>query len=250
MKKLLTVIFGLLGAFVVAALVVGANYTATKELPTDPRYVDHRSNREIAWTNTDLVGLIAAFNATDTSLSEIETASSEIETAYELLFIPVPLTGLREVDATGDVGNNAANGGVLASDTTPILEAINGGTDNAQRLHWAASNVDPVMYQVALPPDFDTTSNLVIHYRGALDVTTDSFNFQADVWFNESDTKIDATTDLDLTLVYTEFTATVTAANIPTGAQTMTFTLTPETHANSVGYLSALWIEAARAVTH
>ncbi len=45
-------------------------------------------------------------------------------------FITIPLPGLRET-ANLDVGNLAAHGGILASDSTPILEAINAATDGA-----------------------------------------------------------------------------------------------------------------------
>ncbi len=45
-----------------------ANYTKTKELPSDPRYVDGGDQqREVARTNADLKGLIAAYNTHDTA---------------------------------------------------------------------------------------------------------------------------------------------------------------------------------------
>ena len=231
MKKLLTVIFGLLGAFVVAALVVGANYTATKELPTDPRYVDHRSNREIAKTNTDLVGLIAAFNATGTS--------------QQYGYIPLPLTGWREVaDASGDVGNNAASGGVLASDTTPIMSShtTGSGTYISQKIHWAASNSDPIIMQIPLPGDFDESVGVVFQARIGNDGITDDIEPVIAIQFNEYATIADETSDgLDATsdTTYGAYNVTFAASDATTDSESLTIMITPNAHTTNALYMSS-----------
>jgi len=78
-------------------------------------------------------------------------------------FIPVSLASVREI-TTGAFINAAGNGGVLATDTTPILNTINGDTDGAWRLAWAASNSDAIGFQVPLPPDIDGAIHTLDRY--------------------------------------------------------------------------------------
>jgi hypothetical protein len=66
--------------------------------------------------------------------------------------VPLPLTGWREVSTAGAVGDTTANGGLLSSNTTPILGAA--ATSEAMIINWAAGNSDIIQCSVALPPDF------------------------------------------------------------------------------------------------
>jgi len=178
------------------------------------------------------------------------TATATVEAALQELyqnavtvqgFIPLSLNGLREV-GTGAVGNIAANGGLLASDTTPVLAPINGATDSCQNVVWAAANVDPVMFQTALPPDL-AAADIVLHVRIKSAGTTNAVGFGVDSWFDEGDTKVVDTTTTNQTATWAEKIATIAAADIPAGAQTMTVVLTPVTHGTDIMYLSALWLE-------
>lgn len=184
-----------------------------------------------------------------TSTATVEAALAEIY--QDLLsvqhFIPVSLMQLREASAM-DVGAEAASGGVLCSDTTPILEAINGGTDGCQRLNWVAGNTDSVIFQVPLPPDFTPGADLVLHVRAAMSDTNNTPAFETDVWFNEGDTKVEDVTGDVTGTSYAEYTATIAHADIPAGAQTVTVGLTPEAHANDALYLTAVWLEYKRTI--
>jgi hypothetical protein len=182
------------------------------------------------------------------------SAQTEVEAALQELyqnaisiqgFIPVPLTALREV-ATMAVGNAAANGGVLASDTTPILQPINGATDGCQEIVWAASNNDVVAFSIPLPPDLDDTADLVLHTRIVSGGTTDAVGFSVDSWFNEGCTKITDTSQTNQTATWAEKTTTIAAADVPAGAQTMTIGLTPVAHTTNTLALSAVWLEYKR----
>jgi hypothetical protein len=179
-----------------------------------------------------------------TDQSEVEAALQEI---YQSLisvqgFVPLSLMQFREV-GTMAVGNIVANGGVLASDTTPILQPINGATDGCQRISWAAENVDPIATTIALPPDLDDTADLVLHTRIASEGTTDPVGFTVDTWFNEGDTKVTDTSQTNQTATYAEKITTIAAADVPAGAQTMTISLTPVAQANDDMYLTAAWLE-------
>lgn len=181
-----------------------------------------------------------------TSESTVEAALAEIYAHIDTAqaFIPVSLTELREV-SSGDVANTAGNGGVLASDTTPILEAINGVTDGCQRLNWATSDSDAVMLQKPLPPDLNTSADIVLHFRASSDGTNNpELNIAS--WFNEGDTKVEDATAAISVATYTEYTATIAAADVPAGAQILTSIITPATHAQDALYLTGVWIEYTR----
>ena len=164
-------------------------------------------------------------------------------------FIPVPLNVLREASGM-DVGAIAVNGGILASDTTPILEAINGDTDGCQRLNWAASNGDDVIFSIPLPPDFDPTADLVLHSRIASASTTDAVGFTVVTYFNEGDTAVSDTSGTNQTATYGEVVTTIAAADIPAGAQNITVQLTPVAHTTDKMYLTAVWFEYTKTNLH
>lgn len=179
-----------------------------------------------------------------TAQTTVEAAIQEIYQSIVSVqgFIPISLTSLREV-ATMAVGNSAANGGVLASDTTPILQPINGATDGCQELVWAASNNDVVMFQVPLPPDLDDTADLILHTRIRSSGTTDAVGFTVTSYFNEGDTAVSDTSETNQTNTWAEKITTIAAADVPSGAQTLTVSLTPAAHTTDTMQMSALWLE-------
>jgi hypothetical protein len=184
-----------------------------------------------------------------TAATTVEAALAEI---YQHLksaqgFIPVPLTSLREV-TTNDIPNAAGNGGVLATDSTPTLEYTNGDTDSCLRVLWAASNADPVCFQVPLPPDLNDAADVVIHFRAAMAGATDTPVLSADCFFNEGDTKVEDDSAAVTGTTFAEYTITVAAADVPAGAQTLSCELTPGAHTTDTLSLTALWIEYTRTI--
>jgi hypothetical protein len=179
-----------------------------------------------------------------TSTAQVEAALQEIYQSLVSIqgFVPLTLMQWREVSSMA-VGNAAANGGLLASDTTPILQPINGATDGCQELVWAASNNDPIATTVALPPDLDDTADLVLHTRIVSGGTTDAVGFTVDTWFNEGDTKVSDTSETNQTATWAEKITTIAAADVPAGAQTITISLTPVAHTTNTLALSAAWLE-------
>ena len=89
-------------------------------------------------------------------------------------FIPISLPTWREVsgDDIGVVGL-ANPGGILATDSTPAYEYINGATDKGLRLRWAASNVDKIAVSVPLPPDLDDAQPISFHMMAQMAGATD-----------------------------------------------------------------------------
>jgi len=195
--------------------------------------------------STTAASVSVADSGNFTTAATVEAALAEI---YQSLisiqgFIPIPLTSLREV-ADCAVGNIAANGGVLASDTTPLLgPAVDSPLDGCQVVSWAASNNDAVMFQVPLPPDLNEAADLVLHMRIKSAGTTNAVGFTSKAFFNEGDTVVEDTGQTNQTATWAEKLLTIAAADVPAGAQTLTVQLTPVAHTTDIMYLSALWLE-------
>lgn len=171
-----------------------------------------------------------------TSEVTVEAVLAEILTHIQSVqnFLPVPLTGVFEGDGTNLVA-------ALGPATTPILDMANGDTDSGVLITWAATEVDPVVFQVPLPPNLDDTADLVIHLRAA-GGATDTIAVNADSYFNEADTKVEDAVNVT-GATYAEKEITIAAADVPAGAQTLTVELTPGAHANDALKISAIWIE-------
>lgn len=175
-----------------------------------------------------------------TSSTTWTVAFSSISSGY----IALPLTGWREV-SSNDITNAAGNGGVLATDTTPALEYVNGDTDSQIRILWAAGNADPIACQVTLPPDLDRTRDVVLHMRALSGGLNDSPVMDIDTFFDEGDAKVSDATDLIQDNIVNA-SATIAAADIPADATTMSLEMTPGAHASETLAVFATWITYTR----
>lgn len=175
-------------------------------------------------------GSIITGTTVEAALAEVFT---HIQSAQSL--IPVPLATLLETDATNVVA-------YLGAATTPVLDMANGDTDSGLVVTWVASNSDPVLFQVPLPPNLNTSADLVLHLRAKSGGATDTPTIASDAYFNEGDTKVEDVSSA-LGAAYAENTITIAAADIPAGAQTLTVELTPGAHTTDTVVLSALWVE-------
>lgn len=150
--------------------------------------------------------------------------------------ISLSLNDLRIVDANNLVGNIAANGGLLASDTAPPL----GGSSKAQIITWATSSVVPLSFQKSVPPDLDPTGALTLEMTvasGATDAA--SIGVQA-VW--DATAAAAYTTDDSATKSATlhKLNATLLAADIPAAPAQLGIILTPPAHATNTIVLAGL----------
>jgi len=153
--------------------------------------------------------------------------------------IPIPLGAWREVTSGGDVGNVAAIGGVLASDTAPILR---GDSNNSWEISWATGNVDPIGVQVPIPYDLDDTANVTLHlavYSGSSDAATMGVASSWDGGSEVTDSADDSGTKSATRHVIT---ATIAAADVPASASHVTLRLTPPTHATNAIQLCSSWL--------
>lgn len=160
--------------------------------------------------------------------------------------IDVPLASLRE-HATSAILNAAGNGGILASDTTPILNTINADTDSAYRLLWAAANVDAVGFQFSMPNDRNTALPMTLKVHAAMAGATDTPTIAVESFFDVGDTKVADTVAAITGATYATYSATIAAADIPAAAVTMSCELTPGAHGTDTLAIVAIWLEYTRA---
>jgi hypothetical protein len=169
-------------------------------------------------------------------------------------FIHLPLSLWREVSSNdipaisdGPLASDPDGfGGLLAKNTTPNYEVVNGDTDGQLRLEFAANNVTPIIQSFVLPPDFDTASDMLVYFRGESAGTTNVTTvFSLDTYFNEGDTKLEDDTSAFTAAVVNAF-ATVAEADIPSDAKVCTIEATLGAHANDSIYIYGSWIQYTR----
>lgn len=133
--------------------------------------------------------------------------------------------------ATGDEGNIAANGGILASDSTPVLSGT--GTTVSQEISWAAGNSDQILLQKALTPDFDGRDDALLELW-VNSGTTDLASFTALLNFDAAAADVSVTvTDTGASATTHKVTARVPASSIPDSPSFVSLALTPATHATN-----------------
>jgi len=142
----------------------------------------------------------------------------------------ISLHSFREADANGDVGAITANGGILASDTTPVMRGASGLI--AQELSWATGNADPIVTQIPLPEDFDGRDDVLIDLW-VNSGTTDAATFTVATSWDGAATVSDTATDATPSATTHKITARVAAADIPDRATSLTVLLTPAAHATN-----------------
>jgi hypothetical protein len=183
-----------------------------------------------------------------TGQSTVEAALEEIYKHIDTTeaFIPIPLTSLRETVAFAIPASNA-NMGILGLDTTPIFSSVEGAGDECAGVTWATTDVDQVIAQVTLPPDLNTSKDLVLHARLAAGGAVDTPSFTLESYFNEGDTVVtDTFAASGATSDYVETTQAIAASDVPADAQTVTLGFTPASHDTDAFKMTALWFEYER----
>ncbi len=176
-----------------------------------------------------------------------ETAARKLSQHLELRTLELSLHDFRESDANGDVGAIAANGGILASDTTPIMRGASGLI--SQEVSWATGNVDPILIQRALPNEFDGSKDVILElwvYSG----TTNGASFAVGTSWDGGATVSDSVDDsATKSATIHKVTATIDKADVPDSASFVTILLTPPTHAtDTIQLVSARLLYRAKLV--
>ncbi len=166
-------------------------------------------------------------------------------------FIPLDLCSLREI-ATNAVQNLVAHGGILASDSTPILERVDGATDRALRVRWAAADVVEVAHPaIPLPPDLDAAENVIVHLLLERSGSTDDCDIDVLAFFNgigaySADTEMGGKTDALTTTNVEEQLVSLAAATITGHPGMLNLSFVPDAHAADAIHWYGGWIEFTR----
>lgn len=172
-----------------------------------------------------------------TAAATVEAVGAELYTHIlsAQSYSDIPLATVLEGDGTNVVG-------YLGPATTPVLDMLNGDTDSCLSITWAAADVTEILLQKGLPPRFDPTADLVLHFRGKMGGATDTPTIASDTYFNEGDTKVEDVSSA-MGAAYAENTIIILAADIPAGAQTVTIELTPGAHGTDTLILTQFGLE-------
>lgn len=207
--------------------------TAESQESTDVASLDTRVSTAESQESTDVASLDTRVSTAEsqesTDVASIDTRVSTAESLAAFGYICIPLSSHREIDASGDVGNLAAHGTILASDSTPILLAD--GAGEAERIRWATGVVDAIEFSIALPADFDDTADAYVQLvllSGATDAATFSVKTSWNGGAQVSDTADDAGTK---SATIHRIAATIANADIPAGALSLSCQLIPDAHA-------------------
>lgn len=160
--------------------------------------------------------------------------------------ILLSLNDFREA-TTGDVGAITANGGILASDTTPALSGTSTGI--SQQISWVAGNSDQILCQMALPSDFDGRDDVLLDIwvnSGTTDAATFSVTTSWDGGATVTDSADDSAT---LSATTHRVTAVISRDDIPDTASYFSLSLVPGTHATNAIQLIAARIRCNVRVT-
>jgi hypothetical protein len=165
------------------------------------------------------------------------------EGVYHAFLSPIllSLNDFREVSSAGAVGAIAANGGILASDTSPAMGAE--ATTEAMAIIWVAGNSDIIQAQVSLPQDFDGRSDVTVDLwvltdnTGGGSIEAASYSVLTS-WDNGSQVT-DTATDSTPAITSHKITATIAHADIPDSASFVNIQLVLGTHAADPVHLLA-----------
>ncbi len=161
-------------------------------------------------TDADEIYVNDGGNSRKATIAELRTA------VVPTGFIMLDITSLRIIgdDTADEVGDLAANGGLLSNDSTPLLGRVSTSTDKAIRIEWALSDVTELQFSpTPMPPDLDETVDVTIHLLANMDGATDTPTIDVQVFDAVGDTEMGgATAALSGTLA--ELTVTIANANI------------------------------------
>lgn len=166
-----------------------------------------------------------------TSQTTVEAALAELyqHVLSTQIVVPISLASLREVDSNGDVGNTSAIGGVLASNTTPILRS---GSTESFEVFYAANDVDVTSIGISLPADLDDTADAYVDLYVQANTTDQAPTFTVGSSWQAGTQVTDSATAVTSTAVQT-ITATISSGDIPASTTFVTLQFTPAAHGTS-----------------
>lgn len=164
-------------------------------------------------------------------------------------FIPLDLNTCRILTSNAII--NTTEAGLPDGNTDPLLARVNGATDIAARLVWAATSVVEVQFSpVALPPDIDDGLTLTVNLLIAKDTNTDTTAVVAvKIFQGIGDTNAGGNTAALAVATLAKYSVTMAAADLAAYPSMLNIALVPGTHGTDAIRLHAAWIEYTKKTT-
>lgn len=210
--------------------------------------VDHLPSPGSGALGSGTVGTsnLATGAVTTIKIADDNVTAAKLTDTMAIGFIPLDITQLRIIAA--NVIGNTSEGMLLDGNTAPSLQRVNGATDKALRVIWAASSsIECQFPPVAKPPDMDGTANLTIHLMMGKDTNTDNtVTVDVQVFDGVGDTEAGSATAALAAAALAEYNGTILAADLAEHPGFLNISLVPGTHTTDAIWLYAAWIEYAR----
>lgn len=183
----------------------------------------------------------------ETELADGAVTFAKLGSAERVGFIPLDITSLRII--ASNVIGNTTEGMLLDGNTAPSLQRVNGATDKALRVIWAASSSIEVQFPpVPKPPDLDDGAVLEVHLMVGKDTNTDNaVTIDIQMFDGVGDTEAGNATAALATATLSEYSASIAAADLAAEPGFLNIALVPGAHTTDAIWLYAAWIEYTRA---
>lgn len=181
-----------------------------------------------------------------TAIGATKVTSAMLGTNLATGYIPLDMT-TGKIIVTNAL--QATTEGMLPdTNTDPILLRINGATDKAHRLDWAATSVVEFDFApFAYPVDLDDTAAVVVKLLISKNTNTDTTATVAVSYFEGiGDTNAGGNTAALNATAITQYTVSVTAANVGVYPNVAKIGLIPSAHGTDAIRLHGAWIEYTR----
>lgn len=189
-------------------------------------------------------GSLASGSIGSTQLAANAVTAAKLTASLATGFVPLPLSIAREI-ATNDIPAAAAIGGLLASDTTPILKRLNGATDKKMMVEWAASNSDEIAWDFPYPPDLDDAAAIEVHLLAKMNGATDTPVIAVSYFEGVGDSNAGGNTAA-LSSTLAELTVSIAHANVSAAPNGASIGIVPGAHTTDKVQLLAAWVEYTR----
>jgi hypothetical protein len=158
--------------------------------------------------------------------------------------IPLDLTTARIISANAI--QNTVEAGVPDGNTSPSLARVNGATDKALRLAWAAAGVEEIQFApIPLPADLDNSAPVEVHLMAGKDANANTVTIAVGAFFGVGDTNCGGNTP-SIPQALSEVKVSLAAADVAAHPGFLNVTLTPGAHAGDALYVYAAWLEYSR----
>lgn len=191
-------------------------------------------------------GTLASGGVGTTQLANNAVTAAKLTATMQKGFIPLPLTGWREI-ASNDIPATAADAGALSSNTTPILGRVNGATDKQLRLTWASSNNDEITFGgIVYPPDLDDAAAVTVHVMAAMAGATDTPVLGISYWEGVGDSNAGGNTAAVTGTTAAEYSVSIAHGDVGAHPKAVTVGIIPAAHTTDALYIYGAWIEYTR----